>query len=213
LIVCDVMMPGMNGFQVVKSIKEDFDTSHIPIILLTALDSSENKLKGFEVGADAYITKPFSTKLLLMRIFKLIELRNNLQKKFSQEPGVQMPAIYSTDRDKDFVDKLHVILTKNLSRTDFTVDDFAQKMGIGRTIFYKKVKGLTGYSPNEYIRIIRMKTAADLLIKENCTVAEVSYKVGIDDPFYFSKCFKAQFGMAPSIFQKGDPKLKNKDNG
>jgi len=213
LIVCDVMMPGMNGFQVVKSIKEDFDTSHIPIILLTALDSSENKLKGFEVGADAYITKPFSTKLLLMRIFKLIESRNNLQKKFSQEPGVQMPAIYSTDRDKDFVDKLHVILTKNLSRTDFTVDDFAQKMGIGRTIFYKKVKGLTGYSPNEYIRIIRMKTAADLLIKENCTVAEVSYKVGIDDPFYFSKCFKAQFGMAPSIFQKGDPKLKNKDNG
>lgn len=212
LIVCDVMMPGMDGFQVVKSIREDFEVSHIPVILLTALDSSEGRMTGIESGADAYITKPFSTKYLMVCIFKLIESRNALQKKFSQEPHEKTPMIYSTDRDKDFVEKLQAVLEMNISKSDFTIDDFAQKMGIGRTIFYKKVKGLTGSSPNEYIRIMRMKKAAELLLKENCTVAEVSYKVGFDDPFYFSKCFKLQFGLSPSVFQKGGINIKDKDN-
>jgi signal transduction histidine kinase/ligand-binding sensor domain-containing protein/DNA-binding response OmpR family regulator len=212
LIVCDVMMPGIDGFQVVKELKNDFDTSHIPIILLTALESQESQLKGIESGADAYITKPFSTKLLLMRIFKLMESRNKLQKKFSQEPGLlQLPAIYSNVRDKEFADRLNTVLSDNLSDATFSVDDYAQKMGIGRTAFYKKVKGLTGSSPNEYIRIVRLKKAAEMLSDSNFTVSEVSYKVGIDDPFYFSKCFKAQFGVAPSMYRKGQPE-KDKDN-
>ncbi|MCD8261324.1 MAG: response regulator [Bacteroides sp.] len=203
LIVCDVLMPRMNGYEVTRKLKTDFKTSHIPVILLTALSSPENHLEGIESGADAYIPKPFSVKLLLARIIKLIEQREKLREKFSSEPSVVRPAICSTDKDKEFIDKLHQILDKELVNPKFSVDEFASQMGLGRTVFYKKVRGVTGYSPNEYIRIIRMKRAAELLLSTNLTVAEVSYKVGINDPFYFSKCFKSQFGVAPSIYQKG----------
>ena len=101
------------------------------------------------------------------------------------------------------MDELQRVLEENLANARFSVDDFAAQMNVGRTVFYKKVKGVTGYSPNEYIRIMRMKKAAELLLGGKFTVAEVSYKVGIDDPFYFSKCFKSQFGVAPSVYQKG----------
>lgn len=203
LIVCDVLMPGMNGFEVTRKLKSDFDTSHIPVILLTALSLPENHLEGIESGADAYLSKPFSIKLLLARIIKLLEQREKLRVKFSEEPGIMRSAICASERDKEFVDELHKLLEQNISNANFSVDEFASMMGIGRTVFYKKVKGVTGYSPNEYIRIIRMKKAAELLLSGKLTVSEVSYKVGIDDPFYFSKCFKTQFGVAPSVYQKG----------
>lgn len=204
LIICDVLMPGMTGFEVTKKLKSDFATSHIPIILLTALNSPEKHLEGIEAGADAYIAKPFSIKLLLARVFRLIEQREKLREKFSSEPGILRPAMCSTDRDKEFADRLAAILEEHLSHPEFSVDEFAQLMNLGRTVFYRKLRGVTGYSPNEYLRIIRMKKAAELLLSgENLTVAEVSYKVGINDPFYFSKCFKAQFGIAPSVYQRG----------
>ncbi|MDR3119174.1 MAG: response regulator [Mediterranea sp.] len=203
LIVCDVLMPGMNGYEVTRKLKSEFNTSHIPVILLTALTLPENHLEGIESGADAYLSKPFSIRLLLARIIKLLEQREKLKEKFSEEPGIMRSAIYASERDKEFVDRLHQILIKNLGNAHFSVDEFVSLMNIGRTVFYKKVKGVTGYSPNEYLRIMRMKKAAELLLSGNLTVSEVSYKVGIDDPFYFSKCFKAQFGVAPSIYQKG----------
>ena len=204
LIVCDVMMPNMNGYEVTKRLKDDFQTSHIPVILLTALGTTENHLEGIESGADAYMTKPFSVKLLLTRIIKLIEQREKLREKFSSEPGVTRLAICSTDKDKEFIDKLHQILEAEIANAEFSIDDFAARMGLGRTVFYKKVKGVTGHSPNEYLRIIRMKKAAEMLLSTSLTVSEVSYKVGINDPFYFSKCFKSQFGVAPSVYQKQD---------
>ena len=207
-IVCDVLMPNMNGFEVTQRLKSNFNTSHIPIILLTALSTQENMVEGFENGADAYISKPFSVKLLLARIFKLMEQREILRKKYSSEPGTMHVAICTNDKDKVFAEKLNLILEKNMSDANFSVNEFAAQMKVGRTIFYKKVKGIAGYSPNEYIRIIRMKKAAELLQAGELTISEISYKVGINDPFYFSKCFKAQFGMSPSAYQKG----KNEDN-
>lgn len=203
LIVCDVLMPGMNGYEVTRKLKSEFNTSHIPVILLTALTLPENHLEGIESGADAYLSKPFSIRLLLTRIVKLLEQREKLREKFSEEPGIVRSAIYASERDKEFVDQLHQILVDNLGNSHFSVDEFASLMNVGRTVFYKKVKGVTGYSPNEYLRIMRMKKAAELLLEGHLTVSEVSYKVGIDDPFYFSKCFKAQFGVAPSVYQKG----------
>ena len=204
VIICDVLMPGMTGFEVTKKLKTDFDTSHIPIILLTALNSPEKHLEGIEAGADAYIAKPFSVKLLLARVFRLIEQRDKLREKFSNEPGIVRPAMCTTERDKEFADRLAAILEQNLARPEFSIDEFAQLMKLGRTVFYRKLRGVTGYSPNEYLRVVRMKKAAELLLSEdNLTVAEVSYKVGISDPFYFSKCFKAQFGVAPSVYQRG----------
>ncbi|MDL2244147.1 response regulator [Parabacteroides sp. OttesenSCG-928-J18] len=205
LIVCDVLMPEMNGYEVTRKLKGEFQTSHIPVILLTALSLPENHLEGIESGADAYLSKPFSIRLLLARIVKLMEQREKLKEKFSEEPGIVRSAVYASVRDKEFVDELHEILVKNLGNSRFSVDEFASQMNVGRTVFYKKVKGLTGYSPNEYLRVMRMKKAAELLATGKLTVSEISYMVGIEDPFYFSKCFKAQFGMAPSVY------LKNKD--
>lgn len=203
LIICDVLMPGMTGFEVTHKLKNNFETSHIPIILLTAMSSAESHLEGVESGADAYITKPFSPKLLLARAFKLIEQREKLREKFSNDPNMMHPAICTSDKDKEFADKLHFFMEQQLTNPQFTVDEFASMMGLGRTVFYRKVRGVTGYSPNEYIRIIRMKKAAELLLENRYTVAEVSYKIGINDPFYFSKCFKQQFGVAPSVYLRG----------
>ena len=203
LIICDVLMPGLTGFEVTRKLKSDFDTSHIPIILLTAMSSAENHLKGVESGADAYITKPFSPKLLLARAFQLIKQREKLRKKFSDEPGMITPTICTSEKDKQFADKLQAILEQQIGNSEFAVDDLASIMGLGRSTFYRKVRGVTGYSPNEYMRIIRMKKAAELLLENRYTVAEVSYKVGIEDPFYFSKCFKKQFGHSPSVYLRG----------
>ena len=202
LVVCDVMMPGIDGFEVTKRLKTNFETSHIPIIVLTAHSSEEHRIEGIQAGADAYITKPFSMKLLMARIVNLIEQREKLQQKFAKEPGLMRPSITFTDRDKDFLEKLHGVIEKNLENDEFSMDEFAQALGMGRTVFYKKVKGITGHSPSEYLRIIRMKKAAELLLTTGLNVSEVSYKVGMNDPFYFSKCFKAQFGKTPSQFLK-----------
>lgn len=208
LIISDVLMPHCSGFELTKRLKNDFNTSHVPIILLTALHSSDNHLKGIECGADAYITKPFSTKLLLTRVIKLLEQRERLREKFSNDPTVERLAIYTSDKDKLFVEKLLKVMQSQLANTGFTVDEFAEMMGVGRSIFYRKVRGLTGYSPNEYIRIMRMRKAAELLRQDtHTTVAEVSYQVGIDDPYYFSRCFKQQFGITPSGYQKGSEEM------
>lgn len=204
LIICDVLMPGLTGFEVTRRLKSDFATSHIPIVLLTALGSADNQLEGIEAGADAYVQKPFSIRLLLARVQQLIEQRERLRRKFAGEPGIVQTAVCSTDRDKEFAHRLSVVLEANLGRPNFSVEEFAALMKLGRTVFYKKLRGITGYTPNEYLRIMRMKKAAELLLsEERFTVSEVAYKVGINDPFYFSKCFKQQFGVAPSVYQKG----------
>ena len=199
LIILDVMMPKMDGWETCKEIRK---FSQVPIIMLTAKSDERDELLGFELGIDEYITKPFSTKLLLARVFKLIEQRDKLREKFSSDLSMVRPVICTTDKDKEFTDKLTRIVEEQLENPDFTVDDFASMMALGRTIFYRKVKGVTGYAPKEYLRVMRMKKAAELLLKTDVTVAEVAYQVGINDPFYFSKCFKAQFGVSPSTYQK-----------
>lgn len=200
LIICDVMMPEMDGFEVTKRMKEDFQTCHIPIILLTAHSSLEHQLQGIESGADAYIMKPFSLKYLVTRVFKLIEQREQLKKRFSNEYVLDGNLITSTEKDKEFFNLINKILDDHLDDTQFTVDKFAELAKQRRTIFYKKVKGITGFSPNELIKIKRLKKAAELLLTGEFTVSEISYKVGFEDPFYFSKCFKAQYKCAPSKY-------------
>ncbi len=203
LIICDVLMPGLTGFELTRKLKNDFDTSHIPIILLTALSTPESHLEAVKCGADAFITKPFSLDLLLARAFKLIEQREKLREKFSHDPNMIRPAICTSDKDKEFADKLQRIMEQQIGNAEFTIDEFASMMGLGRTVFYRKTRGVTGYAPNEYIRIVRMKKAAELLRENRYKVAEVSYQVGINDPFYFSKCFKRQFGVSPSAYLRG----------
>lgn len=200
LIICDVMMPEMDGFEVTSKLKEEFQTCHIPVILLTAHSSIEHQLEGIQSGADAYIMKPFSLKYLVTRVFKLIEQREQLKKRFSSEYVLDGNLITTTDKDKEFFHLMEEILGNNLSDPEFSVDKFAESAKLGRTIFYKKVKGITGLSPNELIKIRRLKLAAELLLKGEMTVSEIAYKVGFDDPFYFSKCFKTQYNCPPSKF-------------
>lgn len=204
IVVCDVMMPKMDGFEFTKRMKGNFETSHIPIILLTAYSSDEHQLEGIRSGADAYIAKPFSVKYLFTRIVKLIELREKLRRKFNTEPGLIQSSIGFTDRDQVFMENIHALIEKNISNTAFKIETFAQTLGMGRTTFFRKIKGLTGYPPNEYLRIVRLKKAAELLMDTDLNVAEISYQVGISDPFYLSKRFKAQFGKSPSQYRKKD---------
>jgi YesN/AraC family two-component response regulator len=209
LIICDVMMPGMNGFELTRKLKDDFATCHIPVILLTAYISDEHNTEGIQAGAEAYISKPFSMSHLMLQINKLIEKRELLHKHYASTEHISSDEVVQTseqiqedlpDRDSQFLKLVEELLEKHLTDPEFSVDDFAQMTNTGRTLFFKKIKYLTGYSPNEFIRFRRMMKAAELLKTYKYNVSEVSYMVGINDPFYFSKCFKAQFGCSPSKY-------------
>ena len=204
LIICDVMMPGLNGFELTRKLKDDFATCHIPVILLTAYISDEHNTEGIEAGADAYISKPFNMKHLMLQINKLLEKRERIHKHYAgnepQSISEKEPQEMLPEKDSQFMKMIEELLEKHLTNPEFSVDDFAAMTNTGRTLFFKKIKYLTGYSPNEYIRFRRMKKAAELLKTYKYNVSEVSYMVGINDPFYFSKCFKAQFGCSPSKY-------------
>lgn len=209
LIICDVMMPEMDGFEVTRQLKQNFETCHIPIVLLTAHSSTEHQLEGFESGADAYVTKPFSLKILKAQVFKMIQHREQLKKRFSNEYVLDGNLITYNDKDKTFYDLIEKILENNYTDSQFSVDRFAELANVRRTIFYKKLKGITGLSPNELIKMKRLKKAAEMLLVGDLTVSEISYKVGFEDPFYFSKCFKAQFNCSPSKY--GDKPAEERD--
>ena len=202
LVVSDVMMPGMNGFELTKRLKNKFETCHIPVILLTALSTDDKVLEGTESGADAYITKPFSPQLLVARIFQLLDQRERLKQKFCKEVQAVRSAMCANDQDLMFVRRLDAVIYPRLGEQDLSVDKVAGLLRMGRTLFYRKVRGVTGYTPNDYIRVLRMKKAAELLAKGDNNVSEVAYAVGFDNPYYFSKCFKAQYGMPPSQYIK-----------
>lgn len=204
LIICDVMMPGMNGFELTKKLKDDFATCHIPVILLTAYIADEHNTEGIEAGAEAYISKPFSMKHLMLQINKLLEKNEKLHQHYASNEPIAKVIVENhleiPERDNQFLKQVEELLEQHLTNPDFSVDDFAAMTNTGRTLFFKKVKFLTGYSPNELIRVRRMIKAAELLKTFKYNVSEVSYMVGINDPFYFSKCFKSQFGCSPSHY-------------
>lgn len=207
LVVSDVSMPVMDGFELAKNIRSNPQTQDLPIILLTALDSEDMRLKGEKYGIDAYITKPFDTRLLIATCRKLVEQRDKLRHVYANDDGnvkQALPEIIIEERDKQFLDVLNTKLYGGMSNPMLSVESLAESMGYRRTIFFKKVKALTGQTPADYIRTIRMNKAAEMLREETITVAEVAYKVGINDPHYFAKVFKAQFGISPKKYQMGE---------
>jgi len=201
LILCDVMLPEMDGYEVTRRLKREFQTCHIPVILLTAHSSIEHQLEGVESGADDYITKPFSLTYVKKKVIKLIEQRELLKKCYSKD-FVMDHNLMSTDKDKIFFEKIGKILEDNFLNSNFTIDRFIELSGVRRTLFFRKVKSMTGFSPNEMIKIRRLKESALLLKKDDLTVSEITYKVGFEDPYYFSKCFKSHFGKSPSQYRK-----------
>lgn len=199
-IICDVMMPVMDGLACCKRLKSEIQTSHIPILMLTAYSLDEQKVKGYESGADSYILKPFSSQLLLTRLKNLIDNRKRLQNFFADKTNVQKEPLASIDQT--FVEKLRSHIERNLSNPNLSVEDLGEKIGMSRVQLYRKTKALTGYSPNELIRITRLKKAAALLASTNKTIAEITYEVGFSTPSYFTKCYKEFFGENPTDFLK-----------
>ncbi len=207
LLVSDVMMPRMDGYQLLKKVREDASFSDLPVVLLTALTADDKKLKGLDAGADAYVEKPFHTKVLIAQCCQLLEQRNHLKQVYGQQPATSAkavaPEIIKDEKDKKFQELLDAWLSTHIADTELNIDAFAKSMGYGRTTFYKKIKQITGTTPNDYIRTLRMNRAAELLKDDHLTIAEVGYQVGIGDPYYFSKTFKSFFGISPSKYRAG----------
>lgn len=200
LVVSDVMMPVMDGFELCKTIKSDLNYSHIPVILLTAKTNIQSKVEGMEQGADAYIEKPFSVEYLQACASSLIQNREKLRWAFAQSPFVAANTMALTKADDDFIKKLNEVILLNLSNPDFSMDDMADHLNMSRSNFYRKIKGVLDLSPNEYLRLERLKKAAQLLKEGEGRVNEICYMVGFNSPSYFSKCFQKQFGVLPKEF-------------
>ncbi|ASB50111.1 hybrid sensor histidine kinase/response regulator transcription factor [Alkalitalea saponilacus] len=204
LIVSDIMMPVEDGIQLCKRIKGDPRTSHIPVILLTAKVSSQQKIEGLEAGAEDYITKPFNFDVLELKIKRLIELRLSFQKIFSKKFEIKPGEIGITSLDEKFLNKALKVVEKNIGNSEFSVEKMGRELGVSRGHLYNKLVALTDKTPVEFIRIMRLKRAAQLLGKSQLTVSEIAFQVGFNDPKYFSKYFKEEFGMVPSEYAKSN---------
>lgn len=200
LIISDVMMPVMDGISFCKEVKNDINYSHLPIILLTAKTNSDAEIEGLESGADAYIAKPFKWKQLSLIARNLIELQANLKQRFAQHPFESTEILASGTKDKKFLNKLIEAIELRISDPLLSVEELGKELGLSRSSLYKKVKGMTGHVPNEFIRIIRLKNAAKLLTTQDYNISEVGYMVGFSSHSYFSKCFYQQFKLTPTEF-------------
>jgi len=200
LILSDIMMPKMDGYEMTKRIKQDEKTSHIPVILLTAKSDKDSKLEGLGLGADDYLVKPFDTPELLVRIKNLIETRRFLQEKFSKDYQVtrkiDKPEISAID--ENFMNRILGVIEQHISEEEFSIEDFAMEAAMSRAQIYRKIKGLTGKSPSVYLRSVRLSKAKQMIKRGEGTISEISYSVGFSSPAYFSRCFKEEFGCPPS---------------
>lgn len=203
IIICDVIMPGIDGFQVCKSLKGNMFTSHIPVILLTACSLDEQKAQGFVSGADAYIPKPFNAQLLKIRIDRLIENRQKIKDAFASNLLSDSKKSTLAETEQSFINKFQEYVENNITDPDLNIVEVAQYMGLSRSQLYRKMKSITEYSPNEFVRIIRLKYAARM-ITSGTQIAEIAYKSGFSSASYFTKCFKEFYKVSPTEFMKGN---------
>ena len=202
-------MPLLFGTELGKLSKADFNTCHIPVVLLTARTAIEQNIEGLRIGSDDYITKPFNTNLLISRCNNLVNSRILLQEKFSKQPQAQVQLLATTPIDKDILDKAMDVIEHHLDDAEFNVNIFAREMAMARTNLFTKIKAITGQTPNEFILTIRLKKGA-LMLRNNpeLNITEISDRIGFSSPRYFSKCFKDIYHMSPLAYRKGD----NTDN-
>jgi len=202
LIITDLMMPEMNGATLCRTLKAEPDTCHIPIIILTAQDDFERRLECLEAGADTFIGKPFNTKYLQLSIEKLIELRHKMKERFGKPIDMDAQEVALTSMDERLLQRSIDYVRANIENTDLSVELMSKYLGLSRTHLHRKLKALTGQSPVEFIKMIRMKQAAYLLNTGKLTVSEVGYRVGYNTPSYFSSSFNSHFGMSPTAYME-----------
>lgn len=202
IIISDVMMPEMDGNELSRLVKTDIRTSHIPLILLTARSAKEQKLEGLESGADDYITKPFDFDILVLRIKRLLQMRQKRQESFSRQMEVAPSEITITSLDEKLIKKAVRYVEDNMARSELSVEELSHELGMSRVHLYKKLLSITGKTPIEFIRVIRLKRGAQLLRESQQTISEIAYQVGFNSPKYFRKYFKEEFGILPSGYQE-----------
>lgn len=204
LIVSDIMMPEIDGNELCRKLKTDVETSHIPIILLTAKAADENIIEGLETGADDYITKPFNTTMMMVRIKNLIELRGQLQSKFQRRLMLLPDEILVSTTDEKFLKEFRGIINKHFADSEFNIDILSKKLYMGRSTVFRKIHALTGKTPNQLIMSFRLERAAQLLTQGFGNVTETALEVGFSSAAYFTKCFKEKYGRLPSVFQASE---------
>ena len=197
LIVSDVMMPGMDGFELCKHIKSDVELSHLPFVLLTAKDTLQSKLDGLELGADAYIEKPFSPRHLKMQIANLLANRNKIKAYFANSPFAHVKSIAHTREDEKFLETLTRIILDHIQEPELDVERLARYMNMSRPTFYRKIKAISDLTPHELINLTRLKKAAELLVEESHNIQTVSEIVGYSSVRIFVRNFHKQFGITP----------------
>ena len=202
IIVADVMMQGMDGNELCKRLKHDERTSHIPVIMLSALTTAENQLAGIDAGADDYITKPFDVGLLKAKVDNLLSIRKALRERYSKEMILKPTDIILASPDEKFLKRLISVIEKNISKEFLDVEFLSQNMDVSRTQLYRKIGALTDMTPKEFVKEIRMKRAAQLIVQNKLNISEVTYEVGFSDISYFRKCFREKFGMSASEYKK-----------
>jgi len=207
IIISDIMMPGLDGLELCKILKSELETSHIPILMITANLAHHIHIDSLEVGADAYITKPFKTDLLLSRIYNLLKSREKLRDYYLNKfKSGNVSEKKSLNKDEEFLIKVNGLIHKNLSNKEFSIPLLHKTLGISRTVFYNKIKSLTNYSPIDLIRHIRLKRAAELLSTREYKVYEAMMEVGFNDEKHFRQLFKKQYGVKPSEYLQESPK-------
>ncbi len=202
LIISDIVMPGIDGIELCRRVKANRNICHIPLILLTALSTEEKQSESLETGADDYIIKPFSFQILESKISNLIETRRKLKEVFRNKLEIEPHDITITSLDEQFINKALTLIEMNISKTDYTVEELSRDLGMSRTLLYKKLLAITGKPPLEFIRSLRLKRAAQLLLKSQMHISEIAFKVGFNDPKYFRKHFKNEFGVLPSRYSE-----------
>ena len=200
LIVSDVMMPEMSGIELCKKVKTDERTAHIPVVLLTAKSSEESQLVGLEEGADDYVLKPFNLELLLMRIRNILKSRELLKRRFSNQIDISPNDITATNVDQKFVKKVLDFVDANISNPDFSVETLSDEIGMSRSNLYRKLNAITGKTPTEFIRIMKLKRACQLLLKTDLNVSQVAFEIGFNDQTHFRELFKKEYGCLPSEY-------------
>ncbi|HEY6436812.1 MAG TPA: ATP-binding protein, partial [Ignavibacteriaceae bacterium] len=201
IIVSDIMMPEMDGIEFCRQIKTKFETSHIPVILLTAKAAMESKIEGLETGADDYLTKPFDSRELLVRIKNLLNQRKKLRERFSKEIKIDADSVTTNPVDNEFLKRAIDSAEKNLSNADFTADDFAKELFVSTSQLRRKLVAITGQAPGEFLRTHKLKRAAEMITAGNLSITQIAFEVGFSSPSHFTKAFQQQFNSLPSDFK------------
>ena len=213
VVVSDIIMPEMDGLELCHAIKENINTCHIPVILLTAKGELEHRIQGIESGADSYIPKPFDPRHLKVRVRKLIEIRDQIRLAFQSLqtiPVKEVAGLYK--RDLKFVANLQKYVEENLDKTELNAEMLAGHLAMSKTQLYRKIKAVTGFTPHGFIRNYRLKKAASLLLESTYTVSEIIYETGFNNRTYFYRCFKELYGASPTDYKKNIRRNPNQEN-